>query len=77
MMGGNAHMMIHECRRKHHFPSNQPDQILQDLTQSITFRKEKFFYIIQKGKLRNNTVPLVVWILAIMLNLLIWRNVLF
>ena len=41
MMGGNAHMMIHECRRKHHFPSNQPDQILQDLNQSINFRKEK------------------------------------
>ena len=39
--GGYARMMIHECHRKHHLTSDQPDQISNDLTQSRTFSSGK------------------------------------
>ena len=39
--GGDAHMMIHVCRWKHHLPSDQPYQILQVVSQSRTIRKGK------------------------------------
>ena len=53
--GGGARMMIHVCHWKHHLPSDQPDQVLQVLTQIRTGRKgEAILFSIEWQMMEHN-----------------------
>ena len=47
----DVRMMIHECRWKHHLPSDQPDQIQQVVTQSRSVWEGKEFLYYTKWKM--------------------------